>query len=118
MTVTVSHNERRSEFPTNHSESNGFGPGVHVMLQDLTHATIAYRDESWTNPSLLNGATGRIIRRDKDLWIVELDISLMVRSASFKPVKQGAFCGWNMPKIVACNEAQQEAESAAAQRYD
>ncbi len=79
MTVTMSHKERRNEQPTNQSESTGLGPGVHVVLQDLTHATVTYGDESWTNPSLLNGATGIIIRRDQGLWIVELDQDLMVR---------------------------------------
>ncbi len=87
MTVTVSHKGRGSNFETSNSGSTELGPGVHVMLQELTHATISYGDESWTNPSLLNGATGMILRREKELWIVELDKNLMVGSFLFNPVK-------------------------------
>ncbi len=57
------------------------------MLQDLTSATLGYGGERWTNPSLLNGSTGIIIRSEKDLWIVELDKTLMVRFTWFNPVK-------------------------------
>ena len=87
MTVTMSHQEQRIELPTHQSASTVFFPGVHVMLQDLSPATLGYGGERWTNPSLLNGSTGIIIRREKDLWIVELDKTLMVRFTWLNPVK-------------------------------
>jgi hypothetical protein len=100
MTVTMSHKERRIELPTHQSASTVFCPGVHVMLQDLTPATLAYGDERWTNPSLLNGSTGIIIRREKDLWIVELDKTLMVRFL-LNPVKQAGLAPF--PLFPSCD---------------
>jgi hypothetical protein len=77
MTVTVSHMKRNREL-VQHG-STGFCLGARVVLHNLKHTPVAYGDDCWTNPSLLDGSTGTIIRREKDVWIVELDNDFTVR---------------------------------------
>ena len=80
MTVTLSHHQRQHvELPKkNEFHSSNLGVGVRVMLEGLGHLPVQHKDESWTNPSLLNGSTGVIIRRDHGLWLVALESSNLV----------------------------------------
>ena len=80
MTVTASHKRQISALPSHQNDPTGFCPGARVVLHDFNHRPVVFKDDCWTNPSLLNGTSGTIIRREKAMWIVELDNDLSVRS--------------------------------------
>jgi hypothetical protein len=82
MAVTVSHKGRSSEISKNQYGPTELGPGARVGLQNLPNTPIIFRGECWTNPSLLDGTTGTIIRREQSMWIVELDNELTVSTTS------------------------------------
>ncbi len=78
MTVTTSHLQRKLELPQNDVHSTKLGIGVRVLLQGLGHTPVQHKDESWTNPSLLNGSTGVIVGREHGLWLVALEVANLV----------------------------------------
>ena len=79
MTVSASHERKIHGTVSLQSEQiDGFGKGVRVRLEGLSHVPVTYGSESWTNPSVFNGSTGTIVRREQGHWIVKLDQNRMV----------------------------------------
>lgn len=78
MTVTISHQQPKSESRQNGAHSSKFGVGVRVLLEGLGHTPVQHKDESWTNPSLLNGSSGVIVGREDGLWLVALESNNLV----------------------------------------
>ena len=81
MTVTVSHQRRSLELPQNDIHPSKLGVGVRVVLEGLAHVPVRHKDESWTNPSLLNGSSGVIVGRESGFWLVNLESCNMVSRA-------------------------------------
>jgi hypothetical protein len=92
MTITVSHKRHNNNLLEKSITPEGFGPGVRVMLEGLSSTPLVYKGESWTNPSLFNGHTAKIIRLEKEIfWIVELECNQLVRILA----RSMLFCPFN-----------------------
>ncbi len=79
MVATTSHHERSVDKIHN---TNKLVPGAKVILDGLMPYTLKYKDESWPDQSKLNGSIGYILRRESNLWIVELESDSTVGSVT------------------------------------